>query len=140
MIWFETINGVARPGGPAPRRPAQGGEGSSFSIPDTQTEATDGAAPMVEASLDGMLALQEAQSGAVSDREARRHSQDILAELAHLQRALLAGEDDSAALEHLAALVDSQPPAEDPRLQAVLEAVRLRARVELARREAGLSR
>lgn len=141
MIWFDSINGVTRAAGPTPRRPAKGStEAGGFNVPDSQAQATDEAAPMVETSLDGMLALQEAQSTAVGDREARRQGQDILAELARLQRALLSGEDDSASLERLAALVENAPPAEDPRLQAVLDAVRLRARIEMARREAGLSR
>lgn len=132
MIWMDSIGGVARPGAATPRRPVRGG---AFSVPAGQAEATEAGAPAAEVSLGGVLALQEAQSGAVADREARRHGQDILTELARLQRALLAGSDDPRILERLADLVENQPPASDPRLRAALDAVRLRARVELARRE-----
>lgn len=146
MIWFEGINGIARPVGALARRPVRG---SGFSVPsDAAAEAAGGSAPESAAegvSLDGMLALQEAavlegQAETVADRKARRHGQDILAELGRLQRALLSGAADSQALARLATLVEQQSPADDPRLRSVLEAVRLRARVELARREAAAER
>jgi hypothetical protein len=50
-----------------------------------------------------------------------------------LQLGLLGG-DGGEALPRLADLVRTLPPAADPRLEAVLRAVALRARVELARR------
>jgi hypothetical protein len=83
-----------------------------------------------------MLALQEMGAGSVRDREARRRGQGLLAALAALQRGLLAGGDDPAALQRLADLAEAAPDTEDPRLGAVLSAIVLRARVELARRGA----
>ncbi len=146
MIWFEGINGIARPVGTPTRRPVRG---SGFSVPSGAAEEAAGSSapePAAEGvSLDGMLALQEAavlegHAETVVDRKARRHGQDILSELGRLQRALLSGEADSQTLTRLATLVEQQPPVDDPRLRAVLEAVRLRARVELARREAAAER
>ena len=53
-------------------------------------------------SLGSMLTLQELGGETVADREARRHGHDMLAALAELQRALLGGGDDRAALQRLA--------------------------------------
>ena len=81
-----------------------------------------------------MLALQEASGETVEDREARRHGHDMLAALAELQRALLGGGGDGAALQRLADLAASVRHATDPRLAAMVSAIVLRVRVELARR------
>jgi len=75
------------------------------------------------------------ESGAVRDREARRRGQDMLAELLRLQRALLAGAPDEAALRRLATLATDVPAAADPLLRQAIAEVVLRARVELARHE-----
>ncbi len=85
-------------------------------------------------SLSGMLALQELETEPVEDRTARRRGQDMLAVLAALQRALLAGVADSGALERLAELTRGLPEPRDPRLRAVLDALMVRVHVELARR------
>ncbi|CAH2599713.1 conserved protein of unknown function [Rhodovastum atsumiense] len=92
--------------------------------------------------LETMLALQEAEGAASRDRQARRHAQDILAELAALQRGLLGagqgGGPDPGALRRLAALAGQVPLAADPALRDIVAAVTLRARVELARRHANV--
>jgi hypothetical protein len=67
------------------------------------------------------------------DRRAQRRGQDLLAALAALQRALLAGGDPADVLGRLASLATDLPSASDPRLAKVLRAISLRARVELAR-------
>jgi hypothetical protein len=116
----------------------QGRSASGFSVPAAARGGTAAAASEAPAvMLSGLLALQAEDSGDVQDREARRHGLDLLAELAALQRALLtdgavpgANTDD---LRRLARLAASLPAAADPRLAAVLEAIVLRARVELAR-------
>jgi Class II flagellar assembly regulator len=85
--------------------------------------------------LDGMLALQEVGDEIVRDREAKRHGQALLKGLAALQHALLAGEDQSAVLQTLAALAENCPQAAHPGLAGVVQALALRAQVELARRD-----
>lgn len=70
----------------------------------------------------------------VEDREARRHAQDMLALLAALQRNLLSGVDNIAALQQLADLAAAAPIAADRRLAATISAILIRVRVELARR------
>ena len=95
-----------------------------------------GAAPEAEAvSLTSVLTLQELGSETEADREARRHGQDLLTALAELQRALLSGAGDVAAMQHLADLASAVPRAADRRLAAMLSAIVVRVRVELARQQ-----
>jgi hypothetical protein len=84
--------------------------------------------------LDAMLALQEAEVETQQDRIARRYGQAVLAALEALQRVLLAGGDVAGALSRLHVLADGAPRAADPSLAAILDSIRLRAWVELARR------
>ena len=87
------------------------------------------------ACLGAVLTLQEMGDQTVEDREARKHGQDMLALLAALQRSLLSGEDSVAALQQLADLSSSMPRTADRRLAAMISAIHVRARVELARRQ-----
>src|SRR6185312_16988954 len=84
--------------------------------------------------LDAMLALQEAEVEAEQDRIARRYGQAVLGALDALQRIWLAGGDIARALDRLHALADGAPRASDPALAAIIDSIRLRAWVELARR------
>jgi Class II flagellar assembly regulator len=109
-----------------------------FSVP-LQSEASAGATATTEASapaLASMLTLQELGGETIQDREARRYGQDMLAALADLQRSLLLPDGDSAVLARLAELAASVPRATDRRLAAMVSAIMVRVRVELARREA----
>ena len=133
-----TIDGLG-PASPVSGTTArQGRAGTGFSVPTAARGATTAAAAEAPAvMLGGLLALLAEESDEASDREARRHGHDLLAELAALQRALLS--DDAAEgvqidqLHRLAKLAAGVPAAADPRLREVLEAITLRARVELAR-------
>jgi hypothetical protein len=87
------------------------------------------------ASLASVLTLQEFGAETVEDREARRHGLDMLAVLAALQRGLLSGVDNTVALQQLADLAMAVPQATEPRLAAMVSAIVVRVRVELARRE-----
>jgi hypothetical protein len=115
-------------------RPARASSG--FTVPDDTAVSSHAAAEAEPAAgLASMLTPQEAGGDAAEDREARRHGQDLLAALAELQRALLIGNDDAAALEQLAELAASVPPrASDRRLSEVVSAITVRVQVELARR------
>jgi hypothetical protein len=84
--------------------------------------------------LAGLLALQAEDCDDARDRDARRRGHDMLAELATLQRALLTeGGVPIDQLHKLDELATDAPPVSDPRLRAVMEAITLRVRVELAR-------
>jgi len=98
-------------------------------------EATSPLADTTPVSLGVMLAAEALDRDAVHDRAARRHGLVVLAGLTALQRALLEGGDTAASLERLAALLADMPRAVEPRLAALLDAIVLRVRVELARLE-----
>jgi hypothetical protein len=128
------IEGVGRTstvrlGARGPRRASAG-----FTVPDEATVASHAAAEAAPAAaLASMLTLQEAGGDAAQDREARRQGHDLLAALADLQRALLLGNDDPAALQKLADLAASVPHATDRRLAVIVLAITVRVQVELAR-------
>ena len=128
-----TIDGVRGPGGRlAIRRNATGVGWIAPAAPEEPRPVAPGAAV---AGLDTLLALQERQVDAGSDRRARRHGQTILTALGALQRGLLHPDGpDPAELTRLADLCDALPFAEEPGLRGVLQSIALRARIELARR------
>lgn len=137
---MSTIDGV---GGPGPiqsgRRSGPAARGGGFSVPagrEAATEAATGSAGASPVLLDAMLTLQEMDAPSERDRSARRHGQSLLVALAALQGAMLAeaADDSGGALDRLAGLLAGMPAAADPGLAGVLAAIRLRARVELARR------
>ena len=108
----------------------------SFTLPSAAGAATQTKEPLAAepASLASVLTLQELGAETVEDREARRHGQDMLALLAALQRGLLSGVDNVVALRQLMDLAGAVPRAGDPRLAAMISAIVVRVRVELARR------
>ena len=64
----------------------------------------------------------------------------LLTELAALQRTLLGGGDPISVLQRLDGMLGSTPDSGSPPLLALLAAVRMRAKVELARRGWGPNR
>ncbi len=119
-------------------RPRAGLPLSGFAMPGAALPAStvsSGQPPQAAAALAGLLVLQEADTEAPRNRAARRRGQDILAALAALQRALLAGGGSDDVMARLAALTADLPPALDLGLDRILRAITLRARVELARRQ-----
>ena len=128
---------IARPipGAGGFRVPPAPGTALSAPVPgDVLSAPAEAAAP---ATLAGLLALQEAAAPAPRDRAARRHGQVLLGGLAALQRALLGAGGAGAALDHLATLLAAAPPADEPGLAALLDAIALRCRIELARHGGG---
>jgi|BEDMetMinimDraft_2_1075160.scaffolds.fasta_scaffold03228_4 hypothetical protein len=111
----------------------------TFALPEETAEASGAAGAGEVVPLEAMLALQEAAGEprtSSRDREAKERGRHMLALLRRLQAALLApgGQAGSEGLlEKLAASLDGLPEAEDPSLQAALEAIALRVRIELAR-------
>jgi hypothetical protein len=129
------IEGVGWP--TTPRVASRVAARAGFSIPAEPAGTSQMAASAAThaTSLGSVLTLQELGGETVSDREARRHGRDMLATLAELQRALLGGSDDVAALRRLAELALAVPRATDRRLAAMVSAIVVRVRVELARRQ-----
>lgn len=80
----------------------------------------------------GLLALQERGEETARDSTAARRATSLLAELQGLQADLLRGDIASGRLARLAALGDGEDGA-DPSLRDAVQAIGLRARIELAR-------
>lgn len=139
------IGGIDHGSGVLPARAGVAGKtGPAFIVAGAFTETPAGTEALGGtggvALLGAMLAAQEWGDPTAQDREGRRHGRAVLDLLAELQRALLAGmglaginEGASGIAQRLAALASVEPAAADPALASVLAAIRLRARVELAR-------
>lgn len=143
------IDAIGRPA--APRLIRRSRATGAFALPpESAAEAAmleDASAPASAASVGALLGLQEQvagglQAAAVRDREARRHGQALLSALADLQLILVGSQNVpgmgiatfSRLADRLAALTNAVPVAADPGLGAIVMAIALRARVELARR------
>jgi Class II flagellar assembly regulator len=117
-------------------RPKARDDTPAFMAAETEAPVGNaGAASVAPATLASMLALQELGGETGEDRQARRHGHQLLGTLAELQRELLGGQGDATTLERLVALLAAVPRATDRRLGAMVSAIVVRARVELARRQ-----
>ena len=156
LIGSLRTDGIGRSGGAGRRRalasgftlPPEAGGGTGAATDVQDAGASGDTAPVFAAFMEGLLGLQErgamdaALAPAVRDREARRHGQALLSALAELQLALIGVGGDPATAqdglkslsERLSVLAGTVPAAADPGLQAIVRAIGLRARIELARR------
>ncbi len=107
---------------------------SGFTVAD-EPAPMPGSPPVAGAATAGLLALQEdagpCPDPAARDRAALRHGEALLQDLAALQSAVLGGR--AGALRRRAGALDAGPQAADAGLAGVLDAIRTRAAVELAR-------
>ena len=100
--------------------------------------ASAGIAPaMPLAALDGVLAVQEVDDAAGERRRAVRRGHSLLDELRELQLGMVDGWVSEGTLQRLAGLVDGLRPAADPQLAELLDAIELRAAVELSKLRGG---
>jgi hypothetical protein len=123
------VGGVSR----TARPDARGGSGFAVAEESAGVAMSAATVPLAPAA---MLALQELDSQTVQDREARKKGEAVLLALTALQRARLGGSGSTANLAEVLAAAGAMTSAQDPRLVGILEAVMLRARVELARAHA----
>ncbi|MDD2876505.1 MAG: flagellar assembly protein FliX [Acidiphilium sp.] len=117
---------LARSGGAA-----VSGRSSGFVVPRAAPSTTGTIMPVA---LSGLLALQEDDCSHLKDRAARRGGERVLDALGKIQVARLDGCDHEA-LAALNEAIGSMTEPSDPVLVGILGAIRLRARVELARRD-----
>jgi hypothetical protein len=131
------IEGVGPPTTPRLGSRVAGRAAGGFSLPSASNAATQANETLAAepASLASALTLQELGAESVEDRKARRHGQDMLAILAALQHELLSGMDNVVTLQQLTDLAAAVPRATDPRLAAMISAIVVRVRIELARRD-----
>ncbi|MBV9811897.1 MAG: hypothetical protein JO326_04050 [Acetobacteraceae bacterium] len=119
----------------AERRGAIGRSRAVFRIEGDRTSTPAAAIAIAPVELNAVLSVQEHEADAADDRAARRNGDDILDELAAVQRDLLTGGVTATRLQRVAALAEVQRQTADPALRVLVEAIALRARVELARFE-----
>jgi hypothetical protein len=112
------------------------GAGGSFAEQiGGRTAPPTGIAPTTPlAALDGVLAVQEVEDPVAERRRATRRGHSLLEELRELQLGMVDGWVAEGTLRRLAGLVAGmRPAAADAQLAAVLDAIELRAAVELAK-------
>ena len=137
------VEGVRAGGIGGPGRVARDGVKTT----DARFSVDDGGMPLAQNArlssvagigMESMLALQGIDESVERDRKARKRGTAMVAALTNLQRAMLAKEDPALALHALNELAADHPLADDPGLGAILRAIVLRARVEVARHELGM--
>lgn len=97
-----------------------------------QSATTTAAAPL--RSLDALLALQAVGDPLTGRRKAVRRGNDVLDTLEDMKLDLLAGTIEPAKLRRLVVLVEDLERTGEGPLDAVLDDIELRAKVELAKR------
>lgn len=99
---------------------------------DARSGAVRSSAPL--ATLDAILALQQENDPSERRRRSARRGREILDGLDGLKAALLTGRVPAHELGRVVrGLTERREPSGDPELDAIVDAVELRARVELAK-------
>ena len=130
-----SVSSIGPTGSLRPPTQAQPVGQAGFLVPDATAPASSNLQGVTQPTTVGasvMLALQERAGAEAGDQEARQHGQRLLAALAELQRALLSG-NQADTLQELSRLSEEGGQAVDPALAQVIQSIRLRVRLELAR-------
>ncbi|WP_207539875.1 flagellar assembly protein FliX [Sabulicella rubraurantiaca] len=120
------IGGIRYAPGPGARPFAAAKRGAGFHLPDAQ------AAPLAATGSAAPVAPAAKRSPEEEDDAARRRGHALLEEMEGLRRDLLRGGIDPSRLSRLSLLVGGEA-GDDPGLREALEAISLRAKVEMAR-------
>jgi hypothetical protein len=110
--------------------------GAPFTLPDAGESARASATVQLGslASLDAMLALQGAEQARERRKRAARRGNVLLDSLDALKISLLSGKASATTLRNLAeTLKQNDSAGDDPRLDAIIGEIELRAAVELAK-------
>jgi hypothetical protein len=109
---------------------------SPFYVSDGTTAAESHAATHVAAatSLDALLALQAVEDPLLKKKKLVRRGTQLLDTLEEMKADVLSGRVSEGRLNHLMAVLGQAREKADPRLDALLDDIELRARVELAKR------
>lgn len=136
---------IEGPGSPRPgqvRKAMRSGGGSDF-LKHIQDGGDEAAAKVSGAqtplAINPLIALQEVEDASVGRRKARQRAEDILDRLDELRLGILAGSFPRDRLEQLVRLVQARRASvDDPRLEAILDEIDLRAQVEIAKMSSGI--
>ena len=116
---------------------AKAGEFSRLLDGDEAPAPVQGAAPV--SSVGSILALQEIGDEETNRRKARARAHRLLDRLDELRIGLLTGSLSEDGIVELVTLIRSErPQVSDPQMTEVLDAIELRAQVELAKLEMGI--
>lgn len=132
-------NGIGSPSGPRPGRGVGGGDGFRISTPEpaapsTQVSSTSSTRGVM--GVDALIALQDVGGPLERKRRAVRRASRLLDALDDIKVGLLGGDLSGAELDRLSrAIRDERDQTDDPRLEAVLDDIELRAAVEMAKLE-----
>lgn len=109
---------------------------SAFFISDgaTASDARPTATIASATSLDALLALQAIEDPLLRKRKLVRRGTQLLDTLDEMKSDLLAGRVSDSRLNQLMAVLGQAREKADPRLDALIDDIELRARVELAKR------
>jgi len=127
-------SGRVQPG--ASRTSRKEGAGDGVFKPDMGSAATRASQVPMAANatgIDAILALQGVDDALASRRKAIRRGRSMLDILDEVKADLLAGQVGESRLNSLLALVQQAKERVDPQLDALVEDIELRARVELAK-------
>ena len=115
---------------------AQSGQGAAFLVDEgTPAARANGAASIASTgSLDALLALQGVDDPLQAKKKTIRRGRSLLDTLDAMKADLLAGRISEGHLNQLTALIGQARDRGDPSLDALLDDIELRARVELAKR------
>lgn len=129
------IEGNQRAGSVAARGPAGRASATGFTLGGTANAArASSAAPLAPlTSLDAMLALQAVEDPLLRRRKLVRRGSALLATLEAMQADLLTGRIGEGRLNQLLALIGQAREHGEPGLDALIDDIELRARVELAK-------
>ena len=112
------------------------GAASSFTLPEEAPAGRPAAVAPSSAAYDvaALMALQSVEGPGERHRKAIRRGFELLDSPEGIRLDLLAGDVSPERLETLVGLIGQQAPTDDPRVEALIADIELRARVELAKR------
>lgn len=125
----------ARVSGVGARAGARGASGPDFVLPGSSgpTGAAVTASAASISGIDALLALQAVGDPMERRRRAVKRGHDLLDQLDGLKRDLLLGRADPARLDAMLSILAHARERDEPGLDALLDDIELRVRVELAK-------
>lgn len=112
------------------------GGGSAFTLPEQAPAARPVTVPAASAAYDvaALMALQSVEGPLERRKRAVKRGFDLLDTLEGIRLDLLSGDISADKLETLLQLIGQPIDSGDPRIEALMADIELRARVELAKR------